>query len=162
MTIIVGFSRNKEWYKVGSVAIELAEKRPYSHAFLQFTDPFTQRDMIAQAAHGMVNEMSFTRFTEENTVVRTYSFEITPDQFHQLLQTIQDNLGMPYGYLELIWIAIKKLLRIQVNIHDHNDTYICSEFVGMLLQTLDILKPDNLDFLTPSDLEKLILQKINK
>ena len=162
MKISVGFSRNKAWYKVGSTAIELVEKRPYSHAFIRHTDPFTSRDMIAQAAHGMVNEMSFVRFCEDNTVVKQYDFDITPDQYKTLIEAIEDNLGVPYGYMELIWIAIKKLFHVEVNIHDHDDTYICSEFVGRLLEILNIIKPADLDFLTPSDLDKLIQAHFNK
>lgn len=161
MKFKVGFSRAQDWYKVGSKAIEIAEKRPYSHAFVRYIDPFTQRDMVAQASHGMVNQLSFIRFIETNTVVKEYEFDITPEQFRTLLSSIEDNLGTPYGKLELLWIAVKKLFHVQVNIHDHDDSFICSEFVARILQILNILSPENVDFLTPSDLDAL-LQRVNK
>lgn len=162
MKFKVGFSRSRDWYKIGSKVIEITEERPYSHAYVEYTDYFTEQQMIAQASHGMVNQISLERFLERNNIVKEYEFDIDHAQFLLLMKTIESNLGVPYSKLELVWIAIKKLFHVEVNIHDHDDSFICSEFVARILQILDILSTQNVDFLTPSDLDDLIQQKFNK
>lgn len=160
MKITVGFSSAKDWWLIGSTIIKLGEKRPYSHAYIRYKHPETGQNILTQASHGAVNQCLFENFQKDNKVIKEYEFEITDEQFDLLEQTIKENLGKPYGSWELVWISIKKLFHIELNIHDENATYICSEFVAMLLNVLNIIKPDDLDYLTPSDLDTLIQQKI--
>lgn len=156
MKIYVGFSSARDWWLIGSTIIKLGEKRSYSHAYLRYIDPVTNLNVLSQASHGAINQIEFSLFQKHNKVIKEYEFEITEEQFKLLQNTIKQNLGIPYGSLELIWISIKKVFHIELNIHDKNTTMICSEFVGMLLTVLNILKPDDLDYLTPSDLDTLI------
>jgi hypothetical protein len=156
MKFTVGFSKARSWYKIGSRVISEVEKRNYSHAFIIYTDPITNLQLVAQASHGFINIQSLELFEQKNIIQKTYEFEITEEQFKKLLLFVQKNLGTDYGYLALVWIGIKKILHIELNIHDKDATFICSEFVGRILDTLNIVNISNLDYLTPSDLEKAI------
>lgn len=163
MKIVVGFSRAKAWWLIGSKIIKTAEKRPYSHAFIRYTSPSTGMEIVAQASHGCINLMNYDRFLSVNTVVKEYALEVSADQFQFMMNYIEANLGTPYSKLQILLLGIKKLLHIEVNIHNKDEAFICSEFIGRILEVINILPEieDN-DYLTPSDLDTLLENHVNK
>ena len=160
MIITVGFSKSKAWYNVGSLAIQLAEKRPFSHCYIKYTHPVTCVEIISQAAHGFLNQFDIDIFKQNNVIVEEYDFDVTKEQYRDMLLYIHTNLGKSYGYLELVLIAIKKLFHFEINIHDGDKTYICSEFALRICEILNIITSSiDQDYITPSDLNKLIKEK---
>lgn len=158
--LIIGFSRAKSIFKIGSIAIQKADCRNYSHCYIRYTCDSTKVELIAQASHGFVNMVSKDIFLEQNIIVKEYAVDCTEEQYLTLLIFVHNNLGKPYSKLQLILIAIKKLVHIEVNYHDQGASYICSEFVTKVCSFTNVPTPLDLDYVDPSDLDK-ILQDAN-
>lgn len=157
MDMIVGFSDAKSWWKIGSTAIELSEKRAFSHCYIRYSCPVTKIELVVQASHGCVNIVSFDRFKTANLVIEEYSFNINSLQFYNLLLYVNTTLGAPYSSMQLLLIAIKKLLHLEINIHNKNQAFICSELASKICEFIGVLPAiENQDYMTPSDLNTLI------
>lgn len=154
--LIVGFSKANSPFKIGSTVIQKVDCRDFSHCFIKYTDATTKVELIAQASHGFVNLVSEAIFIEENIIVKEYAVECTPDQYLEILTFTHNNLGKPYSKLQLILIGIKKLLHIQINHFDRGASYICSEFAARLCSFAGIKVPSELDYVDPSDLDKIL------
>lgn len=156
MEVIIGFSRSKSKFKIGSKIIQLGEKRPYSHSYVRFS--YLGSDLIAQASHGMVNIVNFKYFAKENIVVGQYKIECSQQQFDDLLlKYVLENLGKKYGYVELLLIAIKKLIRIELPDEHKDDYVICSQFASNVAALIGLKFTNASNYITPSDLEQILL-----
>lgn len=151
-TIIIGFSRARSIWKVGSTIIAASEKRDYSHVYIRYTDIVTGVELVCQASHGYVNEVSWEIFKEDNIIVEEYDLQTTAAQTHEILTYLKQNLGKPYSKLQLVVIAIKKLFRISLKLRDGDKTFICSELGAKVCKFKNIIINDDLDLETPSDL----------
>lgn len=164
MKITVGFSRAKDWWLIGSQTIQLAEKRPFSHCYIKYECPVTSMELIVQASHGCVNIMSYDRFQILNLVVEEYEYQVDDKKSNLFFSYINEMVGVPYSRFQLILIAIKKLFHFEVNIHNRDEAFICSELAAVICDMLDII-PDiqeDQDYITPSDLNKMIKDHVNK
>lgn len=162
MRIIVGFSRAKDSFKFGSTIIRLVEKQPFSHAYIRYECPITQVMLVAQASHGLVNQCNFDIFLLDNVIVEEYEIECNQSQFIDMLKFIHLNLGKPYSTTQIILIGIKKLFHIEIDIKNQDTKYICSEWAYRICEMFGILYVGNLDYMTPSDLNKLVKDKYGK
>jgi hypothetical protein len=155
--IVIGFSRSKSAWKIGSQAIQISEKRNYGHAYIRYQDSLTDEKMIAQASHGFVNETQVDTFLLSNLIVKEYEFVVSEDKFIEVMRFIKKNLGKPYSQCQIICIALKKVLGIKVDIHNKDQAFICSEF-GLMIAELLLDKKSNAesDYETPSDLDFLL------
>ena len=156
MKIIIGFSRADSNLKLGSTAIQLAEKRNFGHAYIRYYSNEKQCDIVAQASHGFVNEMNFDIFKETNIVVKEYTLECNEEHFKKVLKFIGSKLGTKYSQMQIILIGIKKVLRFEVKQYNKDKYFICSEFAAVICNILDIEVPEELDYFTPSDLDTLL------
>jgi hypothetical protein len=154
--IIVGFSRAKSIFKFGSTAIQLAEKRNFGHAYIRYYSEEKQTEIVAQASHGFVNEMNFDIFKDTNIVVKEYKLECSRDTFDVIMKFIGSKLGTKYSQMQIILIAIKKVLRFEVKQYNQDKYFICSEFAAIICHTLGVDVPTELDYFTPSDLDTLL------
>jgi hypothetical protein len=154
--IIIGFSRSKSPWKLGSKAIQLSEKRNFGHAYIRIKCPITDKPLIAQASHGSVNMMALPIFLQNNIIVKEYEIECDVDGFKNLMGFVCDNLGAPYSQMQIIAIAIKKILHFEINTYNKDKYFICSEFAARACSILGIQVPTNLDYFTPSDLDTLL------
>jgi hypothetical protein len=154
MGVEICFSRAKSPLAIGSVAIRLAEKRPYSHVFIKFIEPKSQKLMVLHAAHGMVHLVPYKKFVETAIEVKSYSLEFNEQEFDQLWEFMMSNLGRPYSERQLLVIAILKILKTKRFVRvDGAKSYICSELAAMVCKLKNIALPAELDVITPSDLD---------
>ncbi len=150
--------------KIGADLIAFSERRSYSHAAIVFN--WNGQDMIFQSSHGMVNVLSLKKFISVNNIIKRYDYSINEQTNSKLITFIQDNLGTPYGFFQLIIIGIMKLVQIKslskqlyLKLKDGHDEFICSE---LALAVANIIDPridiSNIqpDFFTPSDLDRLL------
>lgn len=156
-SIIVGFSRSRSPWKIGSKVIQEVEKRDFSHAYIKFEEPITSLSMIAQASNGFVNLMSEEIFESHNIIVEEYELELKDFEFIDILNFLYANMGKDYSLFQLVLIGIKKLLKIELSELENRDlAYICSEFAAKVLQIVRKPMPEHLDYVTPSDLRTII------
>lgn len=157
MKFIIGFSKAKEWTKIGSTIIRLVEKRDYSHVYIRYTCPFSNEQIVSQASHGFVNETQYDIFKEHNIVVEEFEIECNDKQYLDVIIFSRKKLGTKYSRLQIIWIGIKKVLHIQIKETNHDLEYICSEWGVRLCEIAELEKaPINIDTFTPSDMHKLL------
>lgn len=154
--LIIGFSRSKSPWKVGSQVIQIGEKRDFSHAYIRYICPITGVDIVAQASHGFVNEMNFDIFKEHNIIVEEYELPCIDEQFINTLKFIKINLGIDYSKIQILFIAIKKLLHFEIKVYNQDKEFICSEFAARICEITGVTMPTYLDYFTPSDLNTLI------
>lgn len=154
--LIIGFSKAKSPFKIGSTVIQQVDKKKYSHCYILYTDGITKVELVAQASHGFVNLVSKDIFLEQNIIIKEYAIECTEAQHVGILTFIHNNLGKPYSKLQLILIGIKKLFHIELNIHDKDASFICSEFAARVCSIAGIKVPEDLDYFGPSDLEVIV------
>lgn len=156
MNIIIGFSRAKSAWAIGSTAIAAAEKRDYSHVYVRSYDAETSLQMVYQASHGYVNSMTLDNFIVDNIIAKEYRLETTITQYTDIMRFMKSNLGVPYSRLQLCLIAIKKLFHFEVNIRNGDSAEICSEFGARVVQLDGINVGTDLDFMTPSDIDRIL------
>lgn len=160
--IIVGFSHATSPWAIGSTIIAESEKRDYSHCYIRILDPETGIQMVYQASHGYVNTMTFQSFKTANIVVKEYILNPSDKAYLDMVFFCKSYLGAEYSKMQLIFITIKKLLHIQLNINNNNKAFICSEFAAKVCQCDNIKFDADLDYETPSNLDKVLQDnKIN-
>lgn len=154
--VYICFSRAKSEYAVFSKGIQLLEKRKYGHAFIRYTDTLTGVTMVAQASHGIVNEMNYDVFLTKNIMVKEYKLECNDVDFIKLMTFIKKNMGIPYGNSQILMILVKKLINFEIESYNKEKYFICSEFAGFACSILNLQMPEHLDYVTPSDLDTLL------
>lgn len=154
--LIIGFSKSKSPWKIGSQVIRIGEKRDFSHAYIRYECILSKEQIVAQASHGYVNEMNYDIFQEHNIVCQEYELKCNDDQFIEVITFIRKNLGIDYSKLQIFFLAIKKLLHFEIKVYNRDKEFICSEFAARICQIAGITVPTYLDYFTPSDLNTLI------
>ena len=160
MIIIIGFSKAKSSFALFSRAIELVERTPYSHAYVRFVDPRSNVETVFQASHGMVNLYNYDRFLEKNLVIKEYGLPCTEDQFNGLWLFIVRMLGTRYGWLQLMGIALNKLIHVQNPFKDQLATQICSELAARVCAMLGVKMTEDFDSTDPRKLDQILMDNI--
>jgi hypothetical protein len=154
--IVIGFSKAKSAWAIGSEIIAASEKRKYSHVYIMVRDTETMIPMVYQASNGYVNCRPLVAFLSSHDVVAQYLLELDDAVYVQIMRFLKSNLGVPYSYAQILAIAIKKILHIQLNVRNQSAAYICSELGALVCQLSGISFGKNIDFITPSDLERVL------
>lgn len=154
--IIVGFSTPNKW-KIGAEAIKWWTSSPYSHVYIRFESSNPKvPSTVYHAAHGMVHFRTFEKFKNDNTVVKEYAVDSSPEDRTDILVHCMELSGEPYGTMELIKIFGKDLLHYFGKDFKTTDGrgYICSELVGTIMidkfgykfnKPTYLLKPTDID-----------------
>lgn len=156
MIITIGFSRAKESWKIGSKIIAESEKRDYSHAYVKITNPLTKITLVYQASLGMVNMFNYNLFLEHNIVVEEYELDVTHEQYKEILTFLHENVGKPYSKKQILFLAIKKLFRVEMKYQNNDESFICSELAIRILIIVKKIIVEAIDYKTPSDLNILL------
>lgn len=154
--IVIGFSRAKNPWALGSAIIRASEKRNFSHAFIMYEDPITKLTMISQASHGMVHDCFLDEFLKANIIVKKYEIECSNDQWLDFYTFNRKHQGVKYSMFQLIGLSIVKLFHIKLWFKNGDREFICSEWAGRVCVILNKPMPENLDEITPSDLDKYL------
>jgi hypothetical protein len=154
--IVIGFSRSKSPWKIGSQFIRAVEKRDFSHAYIRYTCPITNVEIVAQASKGFVNQMSFNIFKEHNIITEEYELDCTEQEFVDILTFTNNNLGQKYSFSQIVLIGIKKLFKFELPINNKDDEFICSEYTARVCDIKGVRVPTYLDYFTPSDFNTLV------
>jgi len=151
MKIIIGCSRNSDC-KIGSELIQWWQGTDYSHVYARWYLKTQEREIVFQASHGSVNQVSLDFFTKDNTIVKEFTLELSDDQFKKFSQKCIDLCGQKYSIIELFQIVISNITNGKVKFSDQNG-YICSELMAELLEDFFGAKFDKPAFmLRPDDI----------
>lgn len=164
--LTVAFSKRTDG-AIGSELIAVSESRQFSHALMIFE--LEGIPVVFQASHGMVHMTPLTRFLEKNAILVEYDYYLSDKVFDKVKKQAINKLGIPYGTMQLIYIAVMKLFqirqwptRIYNRIKNGASQEICSELMADMIPTIDPcvdFTGIQMDFITPSTLEyKLFTQ----
>lgn len=148
MRLIFGFSKPKS-EAILSTLIRKIEKREFSHAYIRLVEP-AGNEVIFQASGLSVNLLLASKFDEIEDIIEEYELILpNPDIWSYILS----KLGTPYSIVQLFRIFIYKISGIKIG-RDGVSREICSELVARLCFDMGISIPGDLDYTTPSDLQK--------
>lgn len=139
-TIIIGFSKHKGSWAIGSDLIRWFMKRDFSHTYFKFKENLYEDHTICHATGKGVNYMSETTFLEHNEPVAEFELEISDSLFDELLQDCHKFAGANYGYLQNVGILIVRVaakIGIKMNKNPLNDGINCSEWGYYILEEID-------------------------
>ncbi len=154
--IYIVFSRAKSPLALFSKLVAWIEKRKYSHAAVQIAEPATREPLIFQASHNLVNFFYKPVFMDHNIIVETWHIEVTPLEYLSIWAYSVKKMGSDYGWKELISILTKKLFHVRGWFRNGDKSNICSELAARVLRISGMAMPEDLDNLTPSDLNKIL------
>lgn len=154
--VVIGFSKARSKWLFLSKIIQLVEKTPYSHVYVRITDYITGRELVFEASLGIVHFCTFDSMKEGNVIVEEYSALIDDLQYRKLWNFMLSRLELRYGFLELIWIGLKKLTGIKFVGGDGERTQICSELAARVCESLGVSIPGNLDYISPRELQQIV------
>lgn len=155
--LIIGFSRARSPWAIGSTAIQVTEKRNFSHAFVKYEDPITGLTMISQASHGMVHDCYIDEFLKANIIVEEYEIDCSDQEWLDFYIFNRKHQGVKYSTAQFLALTVVKIFRIKLWFKNGDKEFICSEWAGRVCSILNKPMPENLDSMTPSNLREHLL-----
>lgn len=159
MKIIFGFCTPKK-ERMLSKLIRSVEKRPFSHSYVRFEDPFGN-DIIFQASGLAVNICSINNFLAVEQVVEEYEVEVDDVRKEVIWKYVVSRLGLSYSIMQLVWILVKKIIGLEIG-HNNEKAVVCSEESSRFAIMLGLLVPGDLDYKTPSDFQKFCVANMKR
>lgn len=157
--IYIGFSKPNE-FKIFAWIIQLIEKRQYDHVYIRVEESCNNTAMIFQASSIMVNLRSETMFLDKNVSLKEYEINITDEQYAQLWNFINANLGLPYSLSEDFGLLLMKIFKLKDQPFNQGKTaYFCSKLGASVCNLLNIQMPDDIADIDPSDLDTILSEK---
>jgi hypothetical protein len=114
------------------------------------------KNKVFQASHGIVNAINFKNFQEDNKIIQEFNIKVDDAEFKDVRKTLWNYLGRPYGFLQLIGIALN------IKMFSNDDSkFICSELAGTILKNnLGYEITDDLDNIGLNDIQKVLIEHI--
>lgn len=138
-TIIVGFSKAKSKWMVGSALIMWFTWRPFSHVYFKFKEDLYDDWTVDQSTGHGIGYMSQIGFDQNNLTVKEFALEISDELYVEILRTCHMNSGVKYGYLQNIGIFLVDCLSkvgIKVNKNPLPIGINCSEWMYYILEEI--------------------------
>jgi len=157
--IVVGFSKSRK-FKLLSWLIRKAEHTAFSHVYVKIYDARIYRWMVYEASGLNTHCSTQDAFYLKNKEIAEFVVECSPETENEVLTTASDALNANYGIMQLIGMGLVRLcssvgISIKNPFRDGRKTYVCSEYVGVLLNKLGYEVGD-LDALTPKHIYELL------
>lgn len=105
--IIFGFSTT-EWPL--SKAIRFLQDLPFSHSYVQYQTTSDQH-LIYEAAGTNTHLVNRKNFENHNKIIEEYEIEVEEHVFHQVKSYIENDIGVSYGWGEIIGLLWMILVR---------------------------------------------------
>lgn len=160
--ITIGFSKSALKVAPFSWLIMAVQHTPYSHAYIKIHCTEIDRDIYYQASHSMVNFMSSDQFQGQEMVIKEFTFQMPDDEVTKVSQLMYEQLGKPYGVMEIIGLAAVVICgwfgkKIQNPVKDGPKEFYCSELVAYFLEQCEGIElPKDLEDMTPLDLYNFV------
>ena len=156
--VIIGFSASTKILPIFSWAIRIWEGTEYSHCYTQFENRrHPELPLIYQASHDMMNFMSRSVFLTTNRIVEEFTIEVTDEAYDRLMYRAIQLVGKPYGVRQIVGIVVAQIFNLEKNpFETKKDTYICSEWCGLVLKELGYDFPKDPNLLTPADVYNIL------
>lgn len=154
----IGFSKSTKFMPFFSWAVRLWEDTEFSHCYTEFENRrHPELPLIYQASHDMMNFMSRLVFEANNEIVEEFVIEVSDEAYDNLLYKAIQIVGKPYGVKQILGIVLARIFNLKKNpFQTRGDTYICSEWCGIVLKELGYVLPKDPNLITPKDVYKVL------
>ena len=153
-TITIGFSKSKKKFAIGSWAIRWYMGTPYSHTYIGFHADKIDRDLKYEAVGSGVRFIGAKLWETHAEEVKSYTIEISDQNYIELMQDCVDNAGINYGYWQNIGIIVADIVGLKKNLFTVG--FNCSESVGRILRKEGYTIDKDLNILTPKDIDMIL------
>lgn len=162
--IYIGFSKPKNnRFPILSWLIRWVEKRPYSHTYIKWYDPWIDEYIVYEARGTTVHLISEKKFLEECEIIEEFRLEFQDENIKkQIIKRAFDTIESKYAILQLVGIGLVKLLKnfgkiIQNPFKNEGHAYVCSEVVAdILINVLKVVIGQDINSISPSDIHKVV------
>lgn len=154
--VTIGFSTSKRW-KPFSALLKWWWGVDYSHVYIRWTTPWGF-DEILEASGTQVRMVEQSIWAKKNQVIHEKEYELSREEFNRVMIELRAKTGTPYGYFQLVSIAICELFGMKKNPWgDENTTWICSELALKFLEIINKM-PENAhyDRVSPYDIMQMV------
>lgn len=159
--IVIGFSRAKNPMAIGSQLIRFYENTSFSHTYITFFSDLYQRQMVIQASHGYVHELSYDMFLEQNIIVEEFKIGCSSTELMNIFSFIAITLGKNYSYFQLFMILVRPWLGKFFKSVNDDESYICSELAAKITTIAHLNIHGELDYITPRILNEYLHEQLN-
>jgi hypothetical protein len=128
---------------------------------VRFPSESLQRDLVYEASEFSVHFKNYEMTKKKSKIIKEYVLIISDLAKIRSLQFAIDNLGKPYGWLELFgfaWVCFcdKLGIKVQNPLGDKARSYICSELVVDILEELGYEFKNDSDSISPKDIDQFL------
>lgn len=113
------------WHNPINLAIKFVEKVDFSH-YAILADGY-----VYEAVSPQSRSIPFSQWRDKYDIVRTYTLNVSEPGSSNLLSRIQDELGKPYAYSQILMILMTNMFKLKGTLEiNGKKALICSEFVA--------------------------------
>ena len=163
--LIIGFSKSKKKFAIGSLLIRLYQMTPYSHCYIKVQSHAFPTPTIIHASEGKILRMSGTQFDKRHEIVEEFCLELNDTDYKEVTQLMHEISGDDYSIMQNIGIVLLDVARF-FGIRMRNpwiSGWNCSEFVMEMIKRYYPCKFKNIDpnTVTPKEIYA-IMKEITK
>lgn len=156
--IVIGFSKSKKHFAIGSWLIRLFMGTPYSHVYLKFYSKSLDRTLVYEAVGSGVRFVGSKIWEEHAIEVKSCTVNISKESQIKLLQWCVDNAGVDYGYWQNLGVVISRILSLKKNPFTHGLN--CSETLADLLDKEGYKISKDVNLITPLDIDIILRNQV--
>jgi hypothetical protein len=155
-TITIGLSTSRIWNPFTAL-IRWWWDIPYSHVYIKWSTPWGFSEVL-EASGLSVRMREFDRWSERQRVIAEFEFEVERETFNQIMQELRPMTGKPYGWKQVLGLAIAELFGLSLNpFSDGDRSLICSELGIKALVILGVIdRANNIDLINPKDVHDIL------
>lgn len=155
-TVYLGFSTSRRW-KPFSALLKWWWDVPYSHVYLRWPTPWGF-DEVLEASSSSVSMVEYETWKKKNKVVEELKWEISREEWDKVMRELRAKTGTPYGYSQLLSMAIAELFRLDESPWGDGDaSWVCSELAYKFLIIIGVEYPSyDIDSVTPKDVWDMV------
>ena len=153
-SFIVGFSKAKSPWKIGSQVIREVENRDYSHVYIKFYSKSLDRTLIYEAVGSGVRFIGQEKWKNHAIEMHSYDLEISDESYIKLMQFCVDNAGEEYAFCQNLGVVIAKVFNLEKNPFQKGQN--CSEITGELLKLEGFRICKDINLVTPKDIKRIL------
>lgn len=132
-TISIGFSKARHPLNVISWLIRAFDRTSHSHTYISWETSWGEEIVYEASATG-VNFKNHRFFKERSKPVKEFRFELSEEQYADLLKLCVRYAGLSYGHTQLLgYMPVRLGLAKRNYLADGLNSMVCVEFVVLFL-----------------------------
>lgn len=152
--LVIGFSRSKKRFPIGSWLIRLYLGTKYSHTYLRFRADKYDRNLIYEAVGSGVRFIGQKMWESHAEEVKSHEIEVSEAGYNKIMVLCIDNAGMNYGFLQNAGIIVANIFNLDKNPFPADTN--CSEELAKILHEEGYRFNKEFNLITPKDIDEAL------